>query len=73
MPTSISTKPALAGRGAQPKAVIWGTRYGPEITRTLGSRVPPPFQLPQVFSAAIQREMRRTGSGIAIKFRCCCL
>jgi hypothetical protein len=37
-------------------------------TKTLWSRVPPALQLPQVFRAAVGREMRRTRiGGIAIK------
>ena len=44
------------------------TRRGREITRTIWSRVPLALQLPQVFRAAIGREMRRTRiGGIAIK------
>ena len=48
--------------------VIRRIRHGREITRTLWSRVPTALQLPQVFRAAIGREMRRTRiGGIAIK------
>jgi transposase-like protein len=48
--------------------VIRRTRHGREITRTIWSRVPPALQLPQVFRAAIGREMRRTRiGGLAIK------
>ena len=48
--------------------VIRRTRRGRERVRTLWSRVPPALQLPQVFRAAIGREMRRTRiGGIVIK------
>ena len=48
--------------------VIRRTRHGRERTRTLWSRVPPALQMPQVFRAAIGREMRRTRiGGITIK------
>ena len=48
--------------------VIRRTRHGREKVRTLWSRVPPALQLPQVFRAAVGREMRRTRiSGISIK------
>ena len=48
--------------------VVRRNRYGREKTRTLWSRVPPALQLPQVFRAAVGREMRRTRiGGITIK------
>jgi hypothetical protein len=48
--------------------VVRRNRHGREKTRTLWSRVPPALQLPQVFRAAVGREMRRTRiGGIAIK------
>jgi hypothetical protein len=48
--------------------VIRRTRRGRQRVQTLWSRVPPALQLPQVFRAAIGREMRRTRiGGIAIK------
>lgn len=44
------------------------TRHGREIVRTLWSRVPPALQLPNVFRAAIARQMRRSpDGGISIK------
>lgn len=44
------------------------TRHGREIVRTLWSRVPPALQLPNVFRAAIGRQMRRSpDGGISIK------
>ena len=48
--------------------VVRRNRHGRGKTRTLWSRVPPALQLPQVFRAAVSREMRRTRiGGITIK------
>jgi hypothetical protein len=48
--------------------VVRRNRRGRVKTKTLWSRVPPALQLPQVFRAAVGREMRRTRiGGIAIK------
>ena len=48
--------------------VLRRNRNGREKIRTLWSRVPPALQLPQVFRAAVGREMRRTRiGGITIK------
>jgi len=48
--------------------VVRRNRRGCAMTKTLWSRVPPALQLPQVFRAAVGREMRRTRiGGIAIK------
>jgi hypothetical protein len=69
MPISISTKSASAGLSAIAEGeVVRGNRHGHEKTQTLWSRVPPALQLPQVFRAAVGREMQRTRiGGIAIK------
>ena len=48
--------------------VLRRNRHGRVKTKTLWSRVPPALQLPQVFRAAVGRELRRTRiGGIAIK------
>ena len=48
--------------------VLRRNRHGRVKTKTLWSRVPPALQLPQVFRAAVGREMRRTRiGGIDIK------
>jgi hypothetical protein len=48
--------------------VVRRNKRGRVKTKTLWSRVPPALQLPQVFRAAVGREMRRTRiGGIAIK------
>ena len=48
--------------------VVRRNRHGREKSQTLWSRVPPALQLPQVFRAAVGREVRRTRvGGIAIK------
>jgi len=65
----ISTRSASAGRSVSSQEVPFANSgRGREIVRTLWSRVPPALQLPNVFRAAIGRQMRRSpDGGISIK------